>query len=257
MNIKPKPMSESVFAGKKNNIIISDSFIELLYGELLGDGSIICSKTLQGSFRESFGHDKLEYANWLKDIFVKNGALIYGNKIYRKKPSGKSKNISYSFGTKFYVEFGDIYNKWYINKNKELSYFNNRNNIKIIPKDIILTPKILLHWYIGDGSINKNGGSVLYTQGFTWTEVEFLRFKLLDFGIKTTHGKQNIIIIPRYYTHRLIEIIGECPVECYKYKWKLPSKKITKCRISGEINMNIIENYLGGNIKKESGNGNF
>jgi hypothetical protein len=87
---------------------------------------------------------------------------------------------------------GESHKKRYVKNNNfdcnKPYNFKNRKFIKIIPSDIILTQKCLLHWYIGDGTINNYGGYMLYTEDFSWFEVEFLRFQ--DFNILSSYNKK-------------------------------------------------------------------
>jgi hypothetical protein len=246
-NLKPKNMAECVFNSKKRNISL-DNIYDILNGEMLGDGHLHKSYK-QADFRESFGFDKKEWAIYLFDMFVKNNISMCGNKIYKKAPSGKSKNITWGFSTLKAVELGELHNKWY-KKNDEYDLnkkqsFNNRKYIKIVPNDLILKPKALLHWFIGDGSMYERSGAVFYTQGFTWNEVEFLRYRLKeDVGLYSVHYKSNIIYLPKREYFKLLEIIGQCPVECYKYKWKeFKLKQEFKVINSMNIDMKAIEEY--------------
>jgi hypothetical protein len=63
-------------------------------------------------------------------------------------------------------------------------------NIKIVPINIkeLLTPIALTYWIVGDGSYDKNRGSlIICTDSFTIFEVEELRTVLLDkFNIVST-----------------------------------------------------------------------
>jgi len=244
MGLLPKSMSDCVEAGKKRTVNISKKLLEIIDGELLGDGYIWRNKN-QGSFRESVGYNKKPWITYLSNIMNNNDIPIVGDKIYLKKPSGKSKNQTWSFGTVNVMELGDIHKLWYV-ENKEYdknlpNSFSNRKFIKTVPKNLTLTPTSLLHWYIGDGSVGKGGGCVLYTQGFTYNEVEFLRLRLKeDLNIVTSNYNGNTIGVPRAEREKMLKIIGPCLVDCYKYKWEIPSTKYRKYR---KINNNI--NYLG------------
>lgn len=59
------------------------------------------------------------------------------------------------------VPLFDIYSLWY------------PNNKKIVPQNLVLTPNILLHWYLGDGSLSF-GSFYISTQSFTKEENLFL-----------------------------------------------------------------------------------
>jgi hypothetical protein len=248
LNIKPKPMSECVFNGKKRNVLISQTFNNVLSGEMLGDGHLH-RHYIQGYFAETFGYDKKEWAEYLVSLFLKNKIPIMGKGLQSRKPCGKSKNITWSFSTLNTVELGELQVKWYY-KNKHFdenkqTCFSNRQNIKTIPVDLKLTPECLLHWYVGDGTTSGNGCSIM-AQGFSREEIEFLRFRLKeDLNIKSSYYDSQIIRISKSERIKFLEIIGECPVECYKYKWKINKTSCIKNRKQNDqIDMKIVEKYI-------------
>ena len=234
LGLKMKPMAENVFAGKKIGVKISSKLKEIFDGEMLGDGCLILSQFgRQASFRESMGHNKLEWGKYLFSILKDNNVPISGNKIYKRKATGLSQNISYSIGTSFIEDLKTIHDRWYIKNTKyDLNLgqsYNNRKFIKIIPSDLKLTPKVLLHWYIGDGAVNNKNGCILHTQCFQEKEINFLRKLLKDFNIKSSFYKdKNVIYIFKSDRIKMLEIMGECPVECYKYKWDISYSRKTQ-----------------------------
>lgn len=251
MGLRPKSMSDCVESGRKRSAPMSQELVNIMNGELLGDGGLIVYKR-QGSFRESVGFDKKEWAAYLIDIIKDNNIPIIGDKLYLRKPCGKSRKHTWSFGTLNTIELGDLHNIWYT-PNKSFSPgkpagFDNRKFIKVVPSCLILTPISLLHWYVGDGSPSNTGNCIIHTQGFTWEQVEFLRFRLKqDLNVLTAHYQNNTISIPRREYEKMLEIIGPCPVECYEYKWKIPHTKCRKNRkVNFSIDMRAIESYVGG-----------
>lgn len=246
--MKQKTASQHVFDGMKKSIPISNNLLEILDGEMLGDGCIYVSRSnCQGYFKESIGYDKKEWGEFLINIFKNNNILIGGSGLISRKDKP-----GWSFFTRSTIELGNIQRRWYKNNNKfnsnKKSSFSNRKNIKIIPIDLKLTPNTLLHWYIGDGCFRKRGSIGLATCGFSFDEIEFLRFLLKrDFNLKTSHTADGKISIPRYEAVRMLEIMGECPVECYKYKWDISYNRKTK--VKDTINMKIIDNFIKKEIK--------
>lgn len=248
MNLKPKNMSSCVSSGKVRSILLPKDLINVFDGEMLGDGGLIRYKD-QGSFRESFGHDKKEWADYLFNILLVNNIPFVGNKIFNKKPSGKSKNMVWQFATKNVLELGELHKKWYVKNNNfdcNIPFsFKNRKFIKTVPSDIVLTQKCLLHWYIGDGAVNDSGGCMLHTEGFSWSEVEFLRFRLKeDFNILSSHNKKNTIYIPCKERIKLIEIIKSCPVQCYEYKWANLNYSSKDMPFNSHIDMKAVEQFI-------------
>lgn len=249
LGLDPKPMAECVFAGKKRSVAIPQELVEILNGELLGDGSLN-RYYKQGDFRESFGHNKREWAEYLMGVFLNNNIPIMGQGLYKRNPCGKSKNITWSFSTLNTIELGRLHKKWYIRNNNfdsiKPASFNNRRYIKMVPIDLKLTAKAMLHWYIGDGSVNDGKGCFLYTQGFGREEIEFLRFRLKkDLNIGSAYYLPDVIGIPKRERVKLLEIIGECPVGCYEYKWNVYAPKTKRTRAyNHHINTRMIENYI-------------
>lgn len=248
MNLKPKTMSDCVESGKKVSVPLSNILIEILNGEMLGDGGLIIYKN-QASFRESFGFDKKEWAEYLFNLFVNNNICIVGNTIYKRNPSGKSPNFSWSFETCNIIELGNLHKTWYTKNNdynlKLGQGFKNRKYLKIIPTNLNLTPKSLLHWYVGDGTVYSSGGCMIHTEGFNWKEVEFLRYKLKqEFNIFTSHNKKNTIYLPTIERAKLLEIVGKCPVKCYNYKWDFLKTKAKNMPFNSHIDMKLVEQFI-------------
>ena len=111
-----------------------------------------------------------------------------------------------------------------------------KNNQKIVPKDLIFSPLMVLNWFMGDGSTSwttnkKQVILTLSTESFTEREVLFLKnglsnaigeeIKMSTNGesalnenhFRLTSGKSSV-------TNAFFDYIGECPVEDMKYRWK-------------------------------------
>lgn len=110
------------------------------------------------------------------------------------------------------------------------------NGKKIVPKNLIFTPLMVLNWFMGDGSTSftKNKKQVnltLSTESFTKEEVIFLKNGLSkaigqEIRISTNKGSFSDRTYFRLssgkssFTNAFFDYVGECPVECMKYKWK-------------------------------------
>ena len=189
---------------------ISDYLLEAIIGELLGDGSIqlqikgekVFFKNLDVSkyfeyilfLRSFYNMDKIRITPKLKRTF--NEAIEYVSRFstakFRYHVSIEEKpwndhlcKLFTSEGYKCYefvkekkvptllfdktcgfesyssVQLFDIYSLWY------------PNNKKRVPRNLILTPNILLHWYIGDGSLST-GSLYISSQSFTEEDNNFL-----------------------------------------------------------------------------------
>jgi transposase len=209
----------------ENHVELSDEFRQVIDGELLGDGSL---RRLSVGASFAYGTANLEYATYLFELFKRNKISMVGDKIRKRvmiPTSGSfAKNgpaTSYSFVAKSNYEFGEIYDRWY------------PDDVKIVPHDLELTPIVVLHWYIGDGT--TNGRSItLCTDSFTLEENQLLSTLLYEaVGIEpkvrecvlcSCPGKYRFRKYYRLYIRRLdakkfLEYIGQCPVKSYKYKW--------------------------------------
>lgn len=209
MSLKTKKkMSISRRKNALLSINLSKSFLSIIEGELLGDGNLRREYGFQGRYK----HDNKyrSYIVWLKNIFTKN--KIPTSKIYKRVMEN---SITYSFYTYSTKEFGELYKKWY------------PNNKKVPPQDLILNKKMLLHWYLGDGSLvfrsgrNKNNKSIrIYTDAFSKKSIINLIKQIKNLvGISPTYQKsRNCIFIKDNDVIRFIKFLGKSPVKCYKYK---------------------------------------
>lgn len=200
-DIKIINVSESKRIYHQRSVNISDKLLEIIYGELLGDGHI---RPTQHQAFFQYNTSNKEYCMWLKKQFNNDG--IKTSKIYKiNNGVGVSGNIlvSFHFKTISTIEFKDIREKWY-------------DNIKIVPEDLNLTPTIVRHWWIGDGSLSSQKFA---TNGFLKRDVDLLVNKLNNIGIKSKRYKDNTIYVSRKSIKELISFIGKCPVKSYNYKW--------------------------------------
>ena len=98
---------------------------------------------------------------------------------------------------------------------------------KIVPKDIKISPTMLLWWYLGDGYLNKTKARpnyrrvMLCTQGFSSEDVYFLINKLKAIlGNNIYRDKKRNIMISQETLCEFIDFIeSDCPVDSYKYKF--------------------------------------
>lgn len=114
------------------NYIDYQPMIEILEGELLGDGCVNPSSKSSARFR--YNTSSKEYSSWLKDLMISYNMEFGPDYEFNGCIESKSKS---------YRSFMPLYNKWYVNE------------IKIVPEDFRLTPINLMHWYIGDGHLKK------------------------------------------------------------------------------------------------------
>lgn len=168
---------------------IPSKVIEIIIGELLGDGHIRKSR---GNIR---GEARLEFTFSVKNLqyvkYLKYEALnfVCTDSEPTPWPSSRHGNLEptqYWFSTKSLPIFSELHNSWYKKINGKYK--------KVLPINIekLLTPVGLAHWIMGDGYYNKSGSNVIIcTDNFTENEVLKL-IEVLDnnFGLKSTKKKR-------------------------------------------------------------------
>lgn len=105
---------------------------------------------------------------------------------------------------------------------------------KIIPDEIEITPRLILRWYLDDGTWHKQG-LYLCTNAYSIEANQLLSWKLAETTncvVKVhKHSKDSYrLFIPKGGTKqgvtsdgrnrlKFLDYIGECPVSCFKHKW--------------------------------------
>lgn len=204
------------------------------------DGFVIEESVLTGCLLGDAGLQKWKKgsANALPAFYKKNkfyshikyvGELLFGDLWEtRYKPEYRllnGKNLLYHrINSLTHKELVPIYERWYPESNGYL---------KVVPDDIKIDAKVLLHWFMDDGSTSfrKDRGSIvatLCTESFSKEDQEKLVAKVDEaFGMKFTLKPVNFgtgwrigiksTTLPMFY-----DIIGPCPVPDLVYKWKVP-----------------------------------
>lgn len=105
---------------------------------------------------------------------------------------------------------------------------NEHNQKRKILPNIIITPINLLNWFIGDGSSVKQIGTVRhkgqisckYKNDFILEQLNTLFDNVKCYAYKTSTGDT---CHTYHFNHnafvKMLDYIGECPVDGYKYKW--------------------------------------
>lgn len=208
--IEIRSVKESVKKFHKKKRIIIDSFLhENLIGWILGDGGMRMSKTSLNPYfnytDKKYGH--IQYVSKILD----NYKITYN--ITHSKISQ-----CYQLQSESLIDFHYYYNLFY----GYIGLNENNQKRKILP-NIILTPTILLNWYIGDGSSSKqnksfnNRGSISckYKNEFILKQFN----ELFDVVKCYKNGECHTYHFSNKALKKLLEFIGECPVNDYKYKW--------------------------------------
>lgn len=201
----PRTESKYVSALKAN-----PTLQDLVAGHLLGDGHL---DKRYGTFFLTSIHK--EYAEWCQSII--NIEAKKTHSIY-VRPATSRGRVSYRahLGCKEFL--WPIKKKWY------------KNDRKVVPKDLRLNPAIIQRWYMDDGNLyvskkHRIRCITLSTDGFDLDDVLFLQSELIRFGLKTglknTRNRYKIAIYGKLPCKEFLDLIGQPPVECFKYKWEL------------------------------------
>lgn len=201
--------------GKGNSIEISNELHEILDGELLGDGHL---EILNYNHSARYAHtSKFHiYLNWLFNEFESYG--LKWNKKISEHEGGYGTDVFHA-RTFSYRELKNEHERWYpIGK-------------KIIPKDINLTPKVLKHWYIGDGTLHlrrKRREISFATHSFCKSDIEILIKKFEGLNIHATcNNKEGVIYISKQNSvNTFFDYMENCNEEIqdiYGYKWRTES----------------------------------
>lgn len=192
---------------------------DILYGSLLGDGSL-SRKGKNGL--ASFQKKNVNYDH----VFYVGQYILGSDPTTRIKPMDNGKyRTSFRFSTLSSKKLLEEYDRWYVGKIEE------GTKRKIVPRDLTLTPKVLLHWFLDDGCCK---GSYPYldvsfsTESFTLDDCDFLiklfsDIKMLATTQKSHGGYGHIIHVWKRSLERFFDYIGDCPTEIpsMKYKFKL------------------------------------
>jgi hypothetical protein len=172
---------------------------EILDGLLLSDGCL--SEKSRISARLTFG---FKFKETSEEIFKALKSIDFG-------PIWKSEYTNcYHSKSNMYHDLLSENNRWYPNKEK------------IVPKDILITPKSCYWWFIGDGY--TSGGNVyLCTDSFTENDNKFLIDRLKEKGFNPSLTSRNRIRFNKKETTSFLEWIKpkEGIMEQYKYKWEI------------------------------------
>jgi len=197
---------------------------EIIDGHLLGDmnAEMQINPGKNTRLRQPTIHE--EYAKFL----VKQFSPFVKTKYYKAKKHYIRKNGTISkrfdFRSPTLPLFNEYRYRWY------------PDGTKIVPKDIEITPLVLLNWFLDDGHLKTQHRSYgkynvvrMCTNGFSIPDQEFLIEKLIELGIKSKlesngrggkNGRKYLIAISMGSLDTFFNYMLDCPVDCFKYKWK-------------------------------------
>lgn len=178
---------------------LSDEEKEVLDGLLLSDGCL--SEKSRISARLTFG---FKFKETPEEIFKELHSIEFG-------PIWQSEHTKcYHSKSNMYHDLLNENKRWYPKKEK------------IVPRDILITPKSCYWWFIGDG-YTTNGNVYLCTDSFTKEDNQFLIEKLNKKGFKPSITSKNRIRFDKKDTIAFLKWITpeKGIMEQYKYKWEI------------------------------------
>ena len=191
--------------------LITNEAREILIGELLGDGCIP-----KGKRYFVLSNTNIEHVE-----FVKHQLSIPSSvRRYISSDLSSKRKVSYYLQTKDNDFFLYLRDKFYL------------NGKKIIPSDLVLTPRICRHWYYGDGyytNPDSRGRRRVYlcTNCFRESDIRLLQSILFrDSGVKflvhrVDSGKEYMLyIVSKTEKNKWFNYIGSCELDCYNHKWE-------------------------------------
>lgn len=224
---------------------------ELVDGLLLGDGSIECGR-YGARLRLGQCADHRDWVKQVQQLFEGAGVIcgvrdalpetparIWG-KVYRRQGTCKLTTRSYAF-------LKDQRERWYPHGSKR------------VPKDVLLTPLSLAHWYAGDGTVGCKGYHAKFcTDGFPEQDVLFLIRRLHEvFGWSPVHEERNRILLCRFEDRQsLVSMLQDLMPGCFRSKLRLRTQRVAmvvlgdvECRLrelrSVGIGFGVIAQELG------------
>lgn len=188
--------------------------IDLLDGHLLGDASIVNPKPRKpnSSCRIVQACKHPEYIQYLTDTMAVycnkpvKSAYVYDKRTQKSYP----RNWIQSPATQWLAHQRK---RWY------------PNGKKLLPDDIVITQELLLRFFLDDGTSGTTGGLYLATDDFPAKDTErlaslisgFCNFKVAIHKSGTKGQYRLYVTAP--YKKEFLSIIGDCPVDVYRYKW--------------------------------------
>lgn len=196
---------------------------ETIDGVLLGDGYIEKGKT--GS-RLSLTQriDRWGWVCQVRDELEAHNIQVSEHHLKARTVKIKGhishRNEARGIRSRSYVYLTEQQDRWYPSGKKR------------IPKDVHLTPRVIAHWWCGDGGIGGKGYHARFsTDGFPTEDVDFLLHRLHEkYGWEGHHTKRNRILLSKAKDREsLLEIVTPHVLDCFQYKLQLRTGN--KCHV--------------------------
>lgn len=162
--------------------VYNDEQWQVLYGAMLGDGSLRATSVNKATVRFKHGKNQSDYQNWLRGFFLnRNGSGFVGY------PTGEEE---------FSVEPTTTLYQWF---NKFGAMKRSGPSVRNIPPELIelLDVKAVAIWYMDDGNLSGsfqkwgNGKITISVKSVTQSSVEYLVDRLSALGLgQATYDKK-------------------------------------------------------------------
>ena len=220
--IQLRSVSDGLTCNREDDGFVLD--LEVINGCLLGDGFLI-----KYNKKSDMSYPYFAKRNINKDHILYVSSLIFNKNFEERTKECKEHDIFgnelnvFSLRSYSHKELLPLYKRWYPEWN---------NYKKVIPDDIKITSKVLLHWFLDDGSSysrkrnTKQICIVLCSESFSRESQELFSEKIFkEFSIKcsvrrTQCGTGWRTFVRQKYAGLFYEIIGPSPVPSLAYKWK-------------------------------------
>lgn len=205
---RDKPLSE--------DLILTENQQDIITGSLLGDGFLLATDI----FRIKQKKARKEYVDALHQELSPFSTPVRIDK--SRKPTRVNGKVSHklehwrggycwaaSFSTRKHRIFQELRAKWY------------PEGKKIVPDDLVLTPEVITHWYLQDGSYSPKFDMVrLSCESFATNDITRLIDLLGDIGISSKMAKnQSYDVIDIYEDNLKLRNMIKVRPTCFGYKF--------------------------------------
>lgn len=178
-------------------LVLPKSARSLLDGLIAGDAS------LQFRGAQTALSITGKHAQWIRHVHRR--LRLLGLKP-RFRPT---KTGHWTTSTKSFSALTPFYRRWYKGRRR-------------LPDDLVVTPVLVLYWYLGDGSL-KASSAELAAYAYrpsSVVRVANLLAKRSGCQVRVHYHRAGCVInIAAQSVRRFLDWIRPCPVECYRYKW--------------------------------------
>ena len=199
-----------------DQLFLTEEIVEWIDGLMLGDGNINFKRPFYQNSRITIGTTSKQWAE-----YAMSNLITYDPcepKVYQKIDK-KHPNKIWDCKTKSHPDLMSQAKRWYCGKNES----------KVIPEDIRITPVSVRLWYLGDGSFTNHGGNShslrLATCSFAKEEIENkLLSKMEKYGIDAYVDKyKNDVFVRSHSIRNFFDFIGwKSPFSDYNHKFDIP-----------------------------------